>query len=349
MGRILPASGFFILSITTLVLFGLASYQAWFSDVFSGVIATLIFFGLLYKVILEGKTTLSSVKMDAVLTRNNILNFSSVFLGALVTYTLSVDLGLGAVVAAGVVGILAAILFPSYGVPIYCGAFVGMTSSVFLGNHYQVALGAFFAGIIFVLATGMLDGFGGKLGTIAYAGCILAGLCLACEFIVAPIPGWDGRMLIILYSIAACVSTFSISIYLKQGPVMASGVVGLVGGLVLPVIHPGFGETLAVLVICASFAGMSSTKRFPKLWPLFVAGVFTGIIFIYTLPFLGGAGGKLGTIGFGSVIAMRAFLDLMEKCSFSGVKFPGISKIYMFFGASKIKATKRFLPEKEEQ
>ncbi len=339
MNRIVPVSGFLILSVTTLALFGLAAHKAWVSDMASGIIATIIFLGLLYKVLLEGNIVFASSKIDTLLSQKNIFNFSSVFLGALVTFTLSENLGLGAVVAAGVVGILAAIIFPSYGVPIYCGAFVGMTSSAYMSSHSQLALAGFIAGIIFVLATGVLDGFGGKLGTIAFTGCIIAGLFLACEFIVAPIPGWYVRWLIIVYSIAACVATFVISVYLKQGPVMASGVVGLVGGLILPAIYPDFGVTLAVLVICASFAGMSNTKRFPRLWPLFVAGFFTGIIFIYTLPFLGGAGGKLGTIGFGSVIAMGGYLDLIDKYLFSRNASSVKSKIHSLFGVRKMKKT----------
>jgi hypothetical protein len=93
---------------------------------------------------------------------------------------------------------------------------------------------------------------------------------------------------------------------------MASGIVGVVAGLILPVLFPEIGGTLAVMAICASFVGMSSAKHFPNALPLAVAGLFLGLIFIYSMPFLGGAGGKLGTMAFGSGLAVRGFMDLLQ-------------------------------------
>jgi len=147
-----------------------------------------------------------------------------------------------------------------------------MASPVLL-NHGQLHIAGAVAGTIYVLTTGVFDGFGGKLGTIAFTGCVVTGLCLGCEFAHPPIPGWDVGCLIIVYSIIAAVVTFCISIYLKHGPVMASGIVSLAGGLMLPVIHPDIGGMLTTIVICASFAGMSSAKRFPHIVPIVIAGL----------------------------------------------------------------------------
>ncbi|MFB0556873.1 MAG: hypothetical protein ACETVW_03355 [Dehalococcoidia bacterium] len=311
MNKVVPVIGFVILSIMVLLLCGFASYEAWTLQPVGGVVMTLILLGLLFEIVRESKE-LRKVKSDSVFTQKNLLNFASVFFGALISYTLSVNIGLGAVVAAGLVGVIAAIVLPDYGVPIYCGAFVGMVSPVLL-NHGQTAIAAAVAGIVYVLTLSAFNGFGGKLGTIAFTGCVITGLCLGSEFAHSPVPGWDVGWLIVVYSIIAAVVTFCISIYLKRGAVMASGIVGLVGGLMLPAIHPDIGGTLATMVICASFAGMSSAKRFPHIVPLAIAGLVAGLVFLYSMPLLCGAGGKLGTTAFVSVMAIRGYLNLVEK------------------------------------
>jgi hypothetical protein len=43
-----------------------------------------------------------------------------------------------------------------------------------------------------------------------------------------------------------------------------------------------------------------------------MAGVLSAFLFIYSIPYFGGTGGKLGTIAFTSSIIIRGFLDLLE-------------------------------------
>ena len=118
--------------------------------------------------------------------------------------------------------------------------------------------------------------------------------------------------MIILVALIATPLTYYFNVIRGHGPVLASGFVGLLGGLILPIV-PEIGGTLAVVAICASFAGMSSKARCTGIWVLFVAGLFIGVIFIYSAPVFGGAGGKLGTIAFGSIMATCGFLSLFPK------------------------------------
>ncbi len=312
MNKAVPVIGFLILSVLVLSLFGFATYEAWaLSQPVGGIVVAIILLGLLFKIVREGQE-LPKVKLDGVFTRKNLLNFASVFFGALISYTLSVNVGLGAVVAAGLVAIIAALVLPDYGAPIYSGAFVGMASQKLLATHGELAIAGVVAGIVYVLTVGVFGGFGGKLGTIAFTGCVVTGLLLGCEFAHPSVPRWDVGWLIVVYSIIGAVVTFYINHNLGHGAVMASGIVGLVGGLVLPAVHPEVGGTLAAMVICASFAGMSSNKHFPGIVPMAIAGLFAGLVFFYGAPFIGGAGGKLGTTAFGSVMAVRGYMDLIE-------------------------------------
>ena len=238
------------------------------------------------------------------------LSFLSLFLGTLVTYWISITLGLGAVVASGLVGVFAAAFLKPYAAPIFSGSFVGMASAQVF-DYPTIALAGAIAGVIFVLGKHVFNGFGGKLGTTAWAGCVFAALLVGRPLITAPVLGWDVGWMLMLYCVAGAFITFILSIWFDQGPVMASGMVGLAAGLLLPAIHgPVTGGLYAVGVYAASFAGMSGTSRFERAYWMIPAGVLCALILMYTSPFMGGGGGKLGTTAFGAVIGVRGLIDL---------------------------------------
>ncbi len=312
--QIVPLIGYIVLSVFVLLLFGSSLYVAWdVHAVMGGVVFMVIMVGLLYQIALEYRR-LPAVDPAPILSQTSVLNFGAVFLGAVSTYILNIDVGLGAVTASGLVGVIGALAAPAYGVPLYCGSFVGMTSAQYLVNHTELAIAGLVASAIYVITTGVYDGFGGKLGTIAFAGCLITGMCLGREFVIAPVPAWRIAGQIILYAILAAVITRWLSINRGHGAVMASGAVGLIGGLLLPRLYPdAVGSMLAVVVICASFAGMSAASRFPKLWPMLIVGLFTGIAFVYSMPMLGGAGGKLGTLALGAGLATHGYMTYLKR------------------------------------
>ncbi len=244
---------------------------------------------------------------------HDVAVFSGVVGGAVITYALSISLGLGPVVAAGFVGIMATLTLRRYDVPIYCGAFVGMACSSLLHGYEHLLLASGVAGAVFLLAKPVFNGFGGKLGTIAFIGCISAALLTGRPFGSAPVPGWDVGVYLLAYSVLGAVLTYVLNVRFGHSPVLSSGLIGLAGGLILPVVYPAIGGTLAIMVICASFAGMSSRARVPNELYVAVAGVLCALVFMYSSPHLGGAGGKLGTIAFGSVIATAGLYRLTTR------------------------------------
>jgi len=153
--------------------------------------------------------------------------------------------------------------------------------------------------------------YGETLYTIALVGTALTGLSLNREFLILPIGDWQVNALVMATAMLATPITFYFNINRKHGPVLASAIVGLAGGLILPAVLPQFGATLAVVSICASFAGMTSKERCPDFWHIFITGFFTGVTFVYSTPLLGGAGGKLGTIAFGAVLGTCGLKRLM--------------------------------------
>jgi hypothetical protein len=224
--------------------------------------------------------------------------------GALLTRILAFDLGLGVIVAAALVGLLADRLLPSYGAAVYCGAFVGMASPAVFATLPAVTAAGLVAGMVFVAAEQVFDGFGGKLGTVAFVGCAVIALALGAEGGSGTAVSGTTAVGFVLAGAAAAGITYLSSVRLNHGPVQASALIGLVGGLVCPAL-PVVGDGIAAVVFCASFAGMASPDRVPSVWAMAVAGALCGVLVAATSPVLVGFGGKLGTIAFVACLVVR--------------------------------------------
>ncbi|MFA0963689.1 hypothetical protein AB9P05_17925 [Roseivirga sp. BDSF3-8] len=104
--------------------------------------------------------------------------------GAVLTYWLSTITG--TVIAVGVVGVAASFLpslikkawVRSAPSAIYCGAFVGMTSPAVLPGYTFILLAGAAAGLLLVASKNIFNGYGGKLGTIAFGGVFLVVLLI---------------------------------------------------------------------------------------------------------------------------------------------------------------------------
>lgn len=307
--RIASISGYLILAAFTITLFGAGFYEALSISIVVTVILGLWIVGLLFESFREWHSAYMGDSQEQRFDfPNDTMSLFYVTIGAIVTYWISVDLAQGAVVASGLIGIFGAAFLKPYAVPLFCGSFVGMASPGLL-DHTGVLLAGVMAGIIFILGKHVFNGFGGKLGTIAFAGCIIAAAMTGNPLLSSPVPGWDVGWMLVVYCSAGAFVTFILSIWFGQGPVMASGIVGLAGGLLLPAIHGAqAGSLLAIGVFSASFAGMSGTNRFEKASKMVFAGALCALIIMYTAPYMGGAGGKLGTTAFGAVIGVRGLM-----------------------------------------
>jgi lipopolysaccharide export LptBFGC system permease protein LptF len=104
-----------------------------------------------------------------------------------------------------------------------------------------------------------------------------------------------------------------LSIRLKNGPVLASGIVSLAGALLLPTIHGENATTLSAVVMAASFVGMSSKKRLKNELEVLLSGAIMGILFVYSVNHFRGAGGKLGILAFASVVSANGIFFLIKQ------------------------------------
>ncbi len=89
-------------------------------------------------------------------------------MGATFTWFINHQMGYGAVVANGLVGVIAAMILPGYlaGVT-YTASFVGMSSTVVIPSLLVASLGGLIVGVVFLATTEVYVGIGGKGGTTA--------------------------------------------------------------------------------------------------------------------------------------------------------------------------------------
>lgn len=306
--------GFLLLAVPPLVLFGF------------GVWGTLLARGLvlLSPILVAGTLAVGAgircewwelrrvIHEGSVVVDGARWNLLAVGGGTLFTLAGVAELGLSPIVSASLVGIVAAAVARNVAVPVYCGAFVGMTSPEVFGSYWYVALAAVLAGVLFTVAHPVFHGIGGKLGTTAFVGVLLVAVPTVGSFQSSAIP--DGSVVLSVVGVAALGASITFTVHTRSAatPVLASGLVGAVGGAVLPILFGGFGELFAAATYSASFAGMTSPRRIPNEWWIGVAGIGVGLVVVYTLPFVGGSGGKLGTIAFGSCLGIHGTLRLVD-------------------------------------
>ncbi|WP_413532086.1 hypothetical protein [Empedobacter brevis] len=104
-------------------------------------------------------------------------------IAALVTYLINNQLGLGGVFSVGIIGTLGSFLtklnsrseyLKQIEAPIYCGAFIGMTSLDFKYAYWMIITAGVFTALLFFATKSLFVGLGGKLGTLAFIGVLLS-------------------------------------------------------------------------------------------------------------------------------------------------------------------------------
>jgi hypothetical protein len=122
------------------------------------------------------------------------------------------------------------------------------------------------------------------------------------------------EVIILIISIAAGMATYIVANILKRGAVIASAIITLVSGLMLPYFFPLTGGVLATAAACSSYAGMISLENALNLLEMAVISLMTGILFIAARSAYIGIGGRLGTIA-----AISCFTWLGFKKVFVGL------------------------------
>lgn len=304
---------FLLISLTVIAFYGITLFQAAQVNVLGSILVGLILVGLAIAIY----TNISQYHFDVAWKFDIKQAFTSILvhaLSALITYFLVQQFKLSAVIASALVGLLGAFLLPKLAVEIFCGSFVGMCSGAVIPKYFELTLAGAIAGLIFYLAKSFFAGFGGKLGTMAFLSVLITCLIYGGKGIT---PIGDQKIefswVVILVAALSTLLTYLLSNYKNLGVVKGASIIGLIGALVLPLLFPDLGKVLPVIAYSASFAGMSSKLRLPTIFPVLVAGLITGIIYLFSFPLYNGVGGKLGTIAFGASLATWGLSQIYEN------------------------------------
>lgn len=114
-------------------------------------------------------------------------------------------------------------------------------------------------------------------------------------------------IVVLLISVAAGMATYVVNNILKRGAVIASAIITLVSGLMLPYFFPKMGSTLVIAAACSSYAGMISVENALNIWEMAIISLMTGLLFIAASSAYPGIGGRLGTIAAISCFAWLGF------------------------------------------
>lgn len=312
-------------SIFSLIIYGVLSMFLVLSSLYNAILNVHLFYAALLLITLIGlivghyrEYQLVIVDEKVRLKQEKIELFDWMIvlftlLGTLLTFYINNNLQLGGVVASSMVGLLGPLFFPKLQRAIFCGSFAGMASTMIFTNVWWVGLAGLLSGLLLAFSREIYDGFGGKLGASGFFGTVTASL-LAGQFILT-----NENVIIksdiniAFYFIIGAVITYYVNKINKTGTVLASSAIGLIGGLILPIIYGGLsGVSYAVALFCGTFVGMTIIDRLTTEFYLFISSFMGTTIYFYSQVNFVGLGGKLGTTAFASVVSWWGLMYLYE-------------------------------------
>ncbi|HPE90435.1 MAG TPA: hypothetical protein P5298_14590 [Spirochaetia bacterium] len=320
--RLRRAPGFVAVSAATVTLAYRAGILAWPKAPLLAALKLPLLAGLAVGLAIEAKAAFAVRPEDRPVAAtpgggaaaDDLLDALAVFAAAMLGYLAIARLGLNAVLASSFLGLAGALLLPKRAVAIYCGSFAGMAAPAAFETLASVALSGALAGAVYASCKPCFAGIGGRLGAAAYAGSLGSSLILGVRLTGDELPGLGLGLAILGYAVAGAALTWGVSVRLGRGPVLASAFWGAVAGAVIPALHgPAAGRLLDAAFFCGGFAGMSAASRLRNEAEAGVAGAFCGLTFILAMPWLGGAGGKLGTLAFGSTLAYLGLRETVRR------------------------------------
>lgn len=235
---------------------------------------------------------------------------------ALVSFILNNNFKLGPVTASALVGIAGVILFPKFQAIIFTASFTGMASYTGIANLPLVAFAGLLTGLIWIGGRRVFGGFGGKMGASALFATISTSL-IGGTFVFQKTPALlNVRLSLFIYFIVALYLTYFINKFTKTGIVLASSVVGLSAGIVLPLLHgQALGLTLAGAAFAGSFVGMSVSERFEREEFMIISALLGATIYEYSMINFAGLGGRMGSTALTSIVATMGLIEVVKVVS----------------------------------
>lgn len=300
MPRINSSIAFALLVCIFLLSLLFASYQ-------TGILWIAIFFAILSSSIVFSSFNLLSIQAFGVEWKEYPKSMLAVLIGSITTFYL-VKMGISAVLASSLVGIVGSLFIKRFEIEIFTGSFVGMSSVIFFSDG-GILVASLIASIAYLMGKNVFVGIGGKLGSSAFIGTLLVALFVGVDvwnldiaIINTSLPQWFFITTVMASALASVATSQLAQRYFKGSVVIGSSVVGILG-YVLSLTLGAYSGLFAGTIFAASFAGMSQIKVLKNPLYFAIAGLFTAIIFLASSTYFLGLGGKMGTSAFVGVLA----------------------------------------------
>lgn len=237
-------------------------------------------------------------------TRIFDLNIIFLVLGTILTYEIS-SFGVSIVVSSALIGLIGYCIFNKYSVAIYTGSFAGMSSHL-LFNRLEILLIAILTALVYQIVKTAFNGYGGRLGTIAFISTSFISFVFNKESLIAH-QSYD-IWLIFLLSIGGTLVTWILHNKFKQSPVLSSALPGLIIGLILGQLLSNY-LIYSYVFFTATFVGMANNSTIKNIYESLFIGIILAIIFLSFFIFFNGYGGKMGLMAFLSIVIGKTILD----------------------------------------
>lgn len=264
--------------------------------------------------------------------RPRLIDVALALTATLVVAAVVRDFGLPPVLAASLVGVVAALAsvandrLGSVAVPWYCGCFAGMTSELVLADWLSVTIAGLGAGLLVSLLRTTWDGVGGKLGLLAFSGVFLTSFVsreLGTIGPGAPVFDFDVADRVALVAVPPLAATITWALWRRgSSPVLASAAPTAAFALLLLLLDdntplgdvmPFTYPSLCIAWFGGSFIGMTAPDRVGhRLWPLLVAASLFGVLQIAFKPTIAGFGGDFGATASVAVVAVIGLVAVVR-------------------------------------
>ena len=233
-----------------------------------------------------------------------------ILFSALIVYFFGVEFKLDKNITVGILALFFGIFFKKYALEATLGAFIG--AGIYINTGY---LGVIIVSLIVVFVRisfkGVFNGLGGKLGTIAFVGGLVAFIVLQESFGVGQAKNIADLIPVITVSLTSALLTFSINNELKLGPVTAYAIVLLLGSIFL-LFEATKNLDLSTVVYGSALIGMSKKQECESYFVVILASIIFSLFALVGVSFIN-IGGRSGLLALISVIIAKEIYITIKK------------------------------------
>lgn len=237
-----------------------------------------------------------------------------IFVSALIVYFFGVELQIDKNITVGLLALLFGLFLKKYAPEATLGAFIG--AGIYVNSGYLgVIIVSLIVSVVRIIFKGVFTDLGGKLGTTAFVGGLVAFIFLQESFGTGQEKNIIDLIPILSVSLTSAFLTFVLNNELKLGPVTAYGIIILFGSIFL-LFNATKNLDLSSVVYGAALIGMSKKQECENYFIVIFASFIFSLFAIVGISFIN-VGGRSGLLALISVIIAKEIYSTIKKVPLS--------------------------------